>query len=388
MNFFLMHVLKYEKNLLYISIISTFIVIAYYHLNFGPIMSSDSYQYSEWADDLLKLNFNLLMYYKQDTYIVSHFFYTLPIIFVAVLKFLFVSEWQYAFFVLNLLLVLLSLIIFTKCLLTLKVRPVLISLTMPIVIISVDLLLWPRFILSDMIFAFLVILSIYFVIKSIIKDKLYLLPLFLIISLLLISRPSSLPIIFAMIFFLTISKSQILNRPSTILLIMLFLIIFTPLVFTVVYHFIEFYFNNDKQFSFLLNMVKEGMIIHDRPETWVTSPSTFIDIAYIYFLRLVNFFNPYASSFSKIHIILNVLQTFFILLSLAIWSFIGGKNKSIDRTVFFILLLSFSVAAFHSFTLIDYDWRYRFPIILPLLMIFSISMEMFINRISKNKIKI
>tara|TARA_B100000035_G_C20956812_1_gene534581 strand:- start:247 stop:966 length:720 start_codon:yes stop_codon:yes gene_type:complete len=239
-----------------------------------------------------------------------------------------------------------------------------------------------------MIFAFLVILSIYFVIKSIIKDKLYLLPLFLIISLLLISRPSSLPIIFAMIFFLTISKSQILNRPSTILLIMLFLIIFTPLVFTVVYHFIEFYFNNDKQFSFLLNMVKEGMIIHDRPETWVTSPSTFIDIAYIYFLRLVNFFNPYASSFSKIHIILNVLQTFFILLSLAIWSFIGGKIKSIDRTVFFILLLSFSVAAFHSFTLIDYDWRYRFPIILPLLMIFSISMEMFINRISKNKIKI
>ena len=34
--------------------------------------------------------------------------------------------------------------------------------------------------------------------------------------------------------------------------------------------------------------------------------------------------------------------------------------------MFLVLLISFITAAFHAFTLIDYDWRYRFPIILPI----------------------
>ena len=147
---------------------------------------------------------------------------------------------------------------------------------------SVDFLLWPRFILSDTIFIFRY--SYLFCYKRIIKDKYYFLNLFLIMSLTLITRPSSLPIIFATIFFFIILKFQKFYRPMIILLILLFLFVFTPLVFAMVYYFIEFFFNDNKQFFFLLNMVKDGMIIHDLPETWVTTPSTFIDIVYVYFL--------------------------------------------------------------------------------------------------------
>ena len=128
-------------------------------------------------------------------------------------------------------------------------------------------------------------------------------------------------------------------------------------------------------------MVKNGMIIHDRPETWVNQPKNFIDTVYIYFLRLINFFNPYASTFSIVHIALNAIQIVLILFSVFIWFFFGGHIKIYDKIFLFILLLSFSVAAFHSFILIDYDWRYRFPIILPLILLFPISLEIIVKKI-------
>jgi len=131
--------------------------------------------------------------------------------------------------------------------------------------------------------------------------------------------------------------------------------------------------------------VKEGMIIHDRPETWVNKPDNFIDIIFIYFLRLINFFNPYASTFSIVHIFLNMFQIVLILLSISIWSFYGNYIKIFNKIFLFVILLSFSVAAFHSFILIDYDWRYRFPIILPLIMLIPISLEIILKKIDLNR---
>ena len=381
-----MNIWKNKNNFLYLSILLTFLIIAYYHLSKGPIMSLDSNQFSGWADDLIKMNLNLYEYYAQNSFIVSNFFYTVPIIFIAIFKFFFGSEWQNAFLILNLILLFSSLIIFTKSLLILEVRPIVISLTMPILVMSVDLLIWPRYVLSDMIFTFLVILATYVVIKGIIKNKIHYLILFFIMLLILLTRPSSIPIIFGIFSYLVISRLQIYKRPKIILLVTLVLFIITPIIFTILYYLIEYTFSDSKQLVFLIEMVKIGMIIHDRPDTWVPSPNTFIDVTNIYFLRLINFFNPYAISFSKIHIILNSFQTFFIFFSLLIWSFIGGNEKSTDKAILFILLLSFSVSAFHSFTLIDYDWRYRFPIILPLLMIFSMTMEIVLKRIGDNRV--
>ena len=52
------------------------------------------------------------------------------------------------------LLLLFSLILFSKSLLLLNVRPLVVSFAMPILLLSVDLLTWPRYILTDMIFSF------------------------------------------------------------------------------------------------------------------------------------------------------------------------------------------------------------------------------------------
>ena len=165
-----------------------------------------------------------------------------------------------------------------------------------------------------------------------------------------------------------------------ILLLLIAAFISIPFIYSLTYFFIEFNLNENVRLNFITNMVKDGMIIHDRPETWVKEPKNFIDIMYIFFLRLINFFNPYASTFSIIHITLNAIQLVLVLFSVFIWSFFGGYIKIYNKVFLFILLLSFSVAAFHSFILIDYDWRYRFPIIMPLILLFPISLEIIVKK--------
>jgi hypothetical protein len=367
---------------LYLSILICFSIISYYHLNFGFKMSSDSYAYSKWADDLIKLDFNLYSYYSQNTFINPNYIYTIPVLLIALSKFFFGTEWQYAFMIFNLILVFFSLIIFSNSLLMLKVRPLIISLAMPLLTLSVDLLTWPRYILTDVIFSFLIMLSIYLMIKGIIKDKFDFLPLFFIIILLFLSRPTSLPFIFAIVVFIVMLKIKINHSPKLILLFIFMLFIFTPFIFAILYQLMKINLNSNAQVIFLIEMIEAGMVIHDRPETWVDTPNTFIDLVYIYFMRFLFFFKPYAESYSIIHIVLNSLQTFFIFLSLTIWVLITVNSKAIHKTVALILFISFSVAAFHTFTLIDYDWRYRFPILMPLIMIFPISIEIFIRKIS------
>ena len=214
---------KYENMLLYTVIVVCFSLIAYYHLNSGYSMSSDSKRFSRWADDLIRLNFNLYEFFSIDKayHRPSLFFFSVPVLLIALCKVIFVNEWQFAFLLFNLTLVFLSLLIFTKSLLLISVRPILISLTLPIIVISVDILTWPKFILSDMIYAFLVLLGVYFIIKGIINNKINYLELSIIILLLFASRPSSIPVIFIIVLFIIISKLQIFLSQKNILLFIL-----------------------------------------------------------------------------------------------------------------------------------------------------------------------
>ena len=378
----LSHNFDHSKTILYLSLLTCYAIIAFYSLNAGYSMSADSRRFSSWADDLIKFNFNLFEFYSidKDYHRPNLFFFTLPVMLIGLCKVFFASNWQYAFLLLNLILVFFSLTIFINILLSINVRPILISFTLPIIVISVDMLTWPRFILSDVIYIFLVISSIYIVLNIIINNKIDYIKLSLIILLLLSSRPTSIPVIFSIFLFILFLKFKFLLKKKYILLILLTMIISAPFVLGFVYLFLEYNFSDKSKVEFLINMVKQGMIIHDRPDTWVSSPNNFFDLVIIYVLRIVNFFNPYASTFSVLHILLNFIQTILIVISIIIWLFSFSSVEIKDKLFFFIILLSLSVASFHSFILIDYDWRYRFPIILPLIMVIPISLEMIFKK--------
>ena len=375
---------KYRDSILFLGILVCFSLIANYHLTLGFSMSSDSARFSRWADDLIRLNFNFFDFYSIDkaSHRPSLFFFSIPVLSISLCKVFFVNEWQFAFLILNLILVFFSLLIFVKVLLLIDVRPILILSILPIITLSVDILVWPRFILSDMLYAFIVIVATYIIIKTIIRNKINFFEIIGIIFLLLASRPSSIPIVSAIIFFIAIYRLKIFSLKKNILLFLSGIVVLIPVILAIMYTVIESNFSGIPKIDFLTNMVKKGTIVHDRPDTWVETPSNFIDIMFIYFLRLTNFFNPYASSFSVLHIIINIFHILLIFLSILIWSFFSIEIKIQDKIFLFIILLSLFVGTFHSFILIDYDWRYRFPIILPLLMMAPISFENIIRKIN------
>lgn len=371
----------YGPKILYFTIFLSFALITFYHLFKGFEMSPDSFWYSRAADDLIQLDFNLSKYYFNNTHTIPSFFYTFPVIVIAILKLLFGTEWQNTFIIFNLILLFFSLVLFSKSLLLLKVRPLVVSLAIPFLTLSIDLLTWPRYILTDMIFSFLVIFIIYVLIKSIIKDKSYSFLLILLMTLLFMTRPTSIAFILAIIIFIFLLKTKLNYNPSVIMLIIFSFFVFTPFLLTISYKLMQFYLNTNAQAIFILDMVKAGMIIHDRPETWISKPENFFEILNLYFVRLFYFFTPYIKNFSLVHILLNVLQTFIVLSSILIWTFLGKKYDLINKTIMLILLISIFVAGFHSFTLIDYDFRYRFPLIMPLMIIFPLSFEIFLRKI-------
>ena len=371
---------KYGGNVLYFLLTICILAISYYHLSIGYIMSGDSKSYSEWAEILIKLNFNLYNYYSQNTFINPNYIYTIPVLVIALLKILFGTEWQMAFLYFNLTLIIFSIIIFTKCLLLLKVRPLIISLAFPMLTLSVDLLIWPRYMLTDMIFSFLVLLLILIMIKDIVSKELSYFSLLLMIVMIFLTRPTSIPFIFAIIFFIGLTK--IIYSSKFIIKFILTLILFVPFIFAIIFQLMETHMPDVPQIILLSEMVNVGMVIHDRPETWIGVPKSFFDLAYLYFIRFVFFFTPYATSFSSIHIILNILQTLVIFFSIFIFLFFRTNIETMNKSVILILIISLCVAFFHSFTLIDYDWRYRFPIIMPLIMIFPISFEIILIKLS------
>lgn len=372
---------------LILSTLSTFVIIAYYNFSNGFIISLDTNTFSKWSDILINLDFNFYQYYVQNTYTALPFFYTIPIVLVSISKIFFGSNWENVFFSINIFCLFLALVFFVKSLLVLKIRPIIISFTIPMTILSADWMVWPRWILTDTIFSFLVILAIYLLVKCIAKNKINYFSLILIIIAMLLTRPASIPVILFIIVFILIFKFKMINRKNFLLFFIFIGFILTP-VFSVFLHFlIELIFYESFRGMRILNWAKEGIIIWDRPDTWVAPPVTFSDFLNFYFLRLVNFFNPYAISFSKIHIFLNFFQFLYIILSLILWLFFIGKNKLLDQTIFIVLFLTLFVSAFHSFILLDYDWRYRYPIIMPLMMVLPITIEIILKKFEKLIIK-
>ena len=165
-------------------------------------MSPDTYvYYSKWADSLIKLNFNLFDFYDQNPFVSPTYFYSIPIILIAFTKFFFGPQWQEAFMILNLIFIFFSIITFIKGLRLLGVRDFFISLTIPLMIISADLMTYPRWILTDTFYSFLIILITLIIIKEIAYKKSYFKSLIFLILIIILSRPAFLPIIVTLIIF-------------------------------------------------------------------------------------------------------------------------------------------------------------------------------------------
>ena len=104
---------KFGTVILHLTTLISFSIIAYHNLDHGYIMSPDSFNYSIYADELIKLKFNLYDFSSLSTVVNhnSHYTVTVPVILIALSKIIFENSWQYAFILFNLILVFFSLIV-------------------------------------------------------------------------------------------------------------------------------------------------------------------------------------------------------------------------------------------------------------------------------------
>ena len=358
-------------------------IIAVYNLRIGTVMSPDSYQYVAAADNLINFEFNYFLFFEAHTqdlaWTLERF---LPIIFpitlIAFLKIIFPLAWMECFVYINIIFVFIAVYLFQRGMLSLKIDNAVIGVCCFLLIFSVDYLTWPRFILTDTIYASLSFLLIYITLSirnfHLRKISIWLLCLML----LALTRQVAIPIL-AVSIFLVFGHKIKLN--GTVMLIAFLLLFLTSALFYSIY--ITALMDNtnlSQGVLHLMNFAKSGVVVHDRPDTYIIISNDVFGFLKLFCYRFLYFFNPYASSFSSIHIIFNSFLTvvYFFGLIATIWNW---ALTTLEQKQYFlkINLFIFAIAIFHSATLIDFDWRYRFPAIILMMFVGAISLQSFVN---------
>ena len=374
------------------------------------VYDEDTGSYIGWADFLISHKFNFFIFYtsgrsnnktvEQNASVLntssSPFFYTIPIVSIAILKLTMNDQWVIGYQIFNLIAIFIALFLYIKIAFYLGIRKWLISASLLIFLISIDFFTWPRYVLTDTLFVSIGMFAIYAVTTKTINHYPSCILIITSLFLILISRPSSLPFVAVLLFFSFLpSLSQMILIKKTL---MVRLGIFT-LLSSVAYSIIMMVIFSDilqghsvvKDFSsasghFWSQMgffVKEGGVIHERPETYIAFEATHLGLVKIFLYRMVGFFTPFAKDFSLVHNTLNglsLLGCYVIVLVMFRYSFSDfEQNNTRARAIALLSTLIIAIAVFQSATLLDYSWRYRYPVIAPLILLTTLVFDNFLN---------
>lgn len=341
-------------------------LLALINLRYALILSPDSSTYIRWADLLIGHRFNLLAYYDDNQFVSSPVFYTLPVGIIALLKVAIGVHWERIFFAINILALIATIEIFRRSARLLGISALAVAGTLPLFSFT-DFILWPHYLLTDTIFAALVMASVYATLLTICNKKGFLIPI-VYCALLFLARPSSPPFVFAILLFLVVCRFYFFAIGTVRLLVFLFfMLLATAFIYGYVFEILLSRPSGSEQLMFIGQMIRKGIVIHDRPDTFVAWNPTVFNIARIFLLRIVTYFSPYASTYSAGHIFANCVVLLSVMAGLFAW--IGSSaecGENMRKGAHFVLITTLCVAMFHAATLIDFDWRYRFPVIAPM----------------------
>ncbi|MFL2551661.1 MAG: hypothetical protein ACJ0SM_09015 [Arenicellales bacterium] len=354
------------------SCILTFTVIVFSALHKGPIFGGDTQQYIAWSNLLISNSFDLLEYYSQNTFWTPAYFYTTMVLILSAVRNIFPEHWQAVFLGFNLL----SILTIYWCIYTLRkkvtylVWPLAIA---PFLFLMGDSMVWPSYVLTDTYFAALVMLGLTVVLHKGLSIRSY--ALFFVVILLALSRPTSPIIIASFLLIAALKKKDACHfLYDNIKFIVSLTIILAALGFAFLIS--NTGITNAPLEEFRLRAFA-GEVIRGRPETWLTPSSNFIDLVFLFFKRFSSFFQLWVADFSLIHNLINsFFVTFFIVCS---FCFILGRSElnkpALTQYQLMLFLFVLLGALFHSATIIDYDWRYRFPYVAPMALFSAITFE-------------
>lgn len=369
----------------------------------GVLMSAlDIARYLEWADVLIKYNFNVFQFSQNTNFSVPPIFYYNWVTIVAFNKLLLGGSWGVGVVAVNLVAGISVAALLFQTVWNITGKPACIIFAGLFLIFAHDIFLWIPFPLSDILFCsicfiiFILITSLYQQPANLLKRVAGIIAL---ICYALFFRPSWPPLlIFAilsipMIFFFRLKTADSIERHNFIIKCSVLACTFIPVIIFSHSYFMQhpdtwpFPFLS-KTLAFVALDYQQGVVIWEHFETYHSPPGNILEYALISLHKFFAYFYISVNSFSFIHSLINYV--FFLpVYGLSIWAVIqlfkkeNGPSPSNWWNIFSCTLFIFLFAFFHSLEQIDYDFRYRLPCVLPLILLAALGLNELINGFSK-----
>lgn len=364
----------------------------------GRIESPDTATYSAWADLLISYNFNYIQTVGSVNFVVPLILYLGWITVVALFKLILGPSWPKGIVIFNYFLMVLAIGGTLDLIKRITLRSSCVVAAGLLLLIAFDLLNWIGFVLSDASFTALSFAVFYlFCVTSASTGKTSfpaLKPIVCIalVILVLLYRPTGAPVLLVGgLTYLTkglIKSNYQFDRASIALRVALGLCVFG--IATVVVH--AYFMKNPSSWpvSFASAWIErlseeyhQGYVVFHRPETYVPNPASLLAYVLITLRKLAYFFSYAADSFSFAHKLAKLvffMPVYALSLLAAINLFRKNSPLSVREwwTAWVAVIWICSFALFHAMQQIDFDWRYRLPCTLQLIVLAAIGFKILI----------
>jgi hypothetical protein len=372
----------------------------------GIVISVDAQaDYLPWAESLIKYNFNIFEFLNHVHHRASPAFYGIWIAIIAFNKLLLKEHWSIGIVALNLSAGISIAIIFLKTSWSLTRKFICTFFSGLFFLLCYDFHLWIPYTQPDILFV-LICFSVLSIVLSLCQSptdpQRRVLGVLVLIVIAFFFRPAWPPLLlFTLLslfltFFSSLEKLNSNERHNFILRSTLFICLLMPLVIgTHSYLMLNpdkwpFAFFGD-YISYLASDYRKGIVLYGRLETFHFPPSTIWDYTNITLHKFFAFFYFDIKTYSSMHRLANYIffLPIYVLSVFAVTQLFIKTNclspsswMAILECTSFVLLF----AIFQSLNQIDYDFRYRIPCLLPLILLATLGFNEFIDKFyNKNR---
>ncbi len=385
---------KYARYFLLMSLILFIATLVFAVYRSGVVVCPDALTYGRWADDLIARQFDIIGFLKSFPVHYQMPFRIGFISVVATIKQIAGAKWMLGIVLFNLILISVFLVLTLKLVCQLTTSFVAQAFTIFLIFVSADIRLWLNYPISDVTFTTVCVVSAFCFIKAFSFQKInwvYFGGMLISMIALVTLRPTAVPILLAF-FGAAVWKtgSQLSQGSKTWDRVSFSTILVLGIVTALFYVFLLNSFDKGKidlqmgGFPVMYRFFKQGNVIDDRLYTYHQVPQTYWDFLRILADRVLMFFAVTVKDYSLLHNAMNILffVPSYLFCSYAFYSFLKNKRQHPAITAVVVCcILIIVTTVYHSFTLIDYDWRYRFPLIPFFIILSAIGLDQWVTKV-------
>jgi len=354
-------------------------------LRHGIQTGSDTSSYSQWADVMIADRFNVIAYLREQSFVVPPVFYLFWILIVALLKSVLGGWWMHGVVALNWACfsggVYATLSWIRRA--TASASAVLLSAAM--FLVAADLLIFVPFVLSDLTFwglsTTVVVIGLQIAASEHVDHALRRVAIGSVLTAIaLMFRPVALPLaIFWLAALIARAQRERVIRFGPALMVLLGIVAITG---AAVHAYVlmnpsAWPGRLPAMFELLSREYRDGVLVYSPDQNFTVAPATnWLGFVRITLEKWMYFCTPWLPHYSGAHAAMNVVffGPAYLLSAVALWR-VRRLSPSQQIAVWLLIAFVVLVSTYHALVQIDYDHRYRLPLLPVLIMLAALGLE-------------